>query len=365
MSLPTNFFIGRGGGGPSYSGLTIVDLETNQSTTTYTGSSPLVGGAGLQYVNQHTGIADVPTSYVYSTLSDPSLVQQNNGHIQIDIANATSASFNLYGCRGGAFYGSGNGYGGAGNQINGDIDLAALNALGVTKLVVGLGYRGVDIFSNSGNAPSASGGGACVIGYIDTSNFVQPLVVAAGGGGGGSDYSGSLSYQDGSGAFLPSNNLMSTFSVLNSTYQDSGRMSHDGFNGNEESWVDDHPGSTGAGHGASWNYAALEYGSVGSYADSHPSLKSLLNSSISGPSTFSFNNATYNNNDTSGPVYMGGGIGAYGGGGGAGYFGGFHGQFPNTSGGYGGQSYVNLSYVSNHTWSNSNNDKGVVSMTII
>lgn len=370
MSLPTNFFIGRGGG----SGSTPypISILPNVSSTQHSGSGTFTNQTDTNYTfnGYYGGVNSFSVTGDASSLSSEVTQSGTSSRKYLKLVlNQTQAdtlgvqTVSLSGCRGGNHYNgqtSFNVLGGDGLTITSEIDFPALySAYQINyslNMIVFLGTRGIDITNSSANGSSgtaASGGGASAIAvYTGGTNF-DPVVVSAGGGGAYAQNT-APSHRAGLDAFMPSNPYDTTFQ---------GHVQYDPGSGigltdptlltTHRPWVDDKPNSTGSGNGASWNEIGLGYVGGGSYAGNVPSIKEYIQAwlvntytpqNIDNPRGQTFDNSTTFS------TYGGGNGGSYGGGGGAGYYGGFRGHFQSSGASdfgraRGGQGYVNPSYA--------------------
>ena len=220
MSLPTNFFIGRGSGGASvpypFSYTTNATVQTSHNYFSSASQNSISGYNGYEYPNLNPTITGNASGYV-TTVGANQNSTLRYGHMQLSSTDCDVLGVqkvHVKGCRGGNFN---NQYatnspalvnGGKGSHIEVEMDFPAMYSAyqwGGHLYVYWMGgLRGPDLSSNQAvmNFPATGGGGATVVGVYDGSDF-YPMVVA--GGGGGAMHTSDIPYQrPGLDAFLPS-----------------------------------------------------------------------------------------------------------------------------------------------------------------
>jgi len=373
MSLPTTFFIGRGGG----SGSSVFLLNTTYEFTNY----GKVGAAGPTQTQANNYWSNVPEILDNLTVT--------NG-VQSIMFGAGNYTFAVSGAMGGGndeivpVGGSGSIvrndrlwgdriYGGRGAKIEGTLTLA--NDTLIYMVVGQEGDNGGYPTSGSGGF-SGSGGGASYL-YIDSST---PLVIAGGGGGAGGNWD-QANY----------NSYDKVFHGSATNTNEVGGFRTSSSNPNTNHWSHNNGSNIDAFAGGSWNYENYEtssgygggYGRKLNRSNPHGGYVTYQ-TNTDNPSGASQNlTPRRSNGGSSGNVPReytiksmsapagnqvvvgcfggfgggGAGYGNYGsGGGGGGYVGGAGyetGQSgPNRAGGSGGSSYYNSTYVSNQTLTN-------------
>jgi hypothetical protein len=223
--------------------------------------------------------------------------------------------------------------GGSGSRIRASIDLTDIyTAYGHKKINFSVGKSGG---SGTLNSRQGSGGGASAVWVWSNSNGTSgtaiPLIVAAGGGGASKNIT-TNALDMGKDAFLPSSNM--------TTYQLFSHFSnfHANVTASTRPWLDEGPGNSGNGNGASWSEIGFGYIATG-YATDIASIRDQF-SLTTAPTTL--NNNVIGPNS---PTFGGGGAACYGGGGGGGYYGGYSGHYGPELGAMGGQSYIDTSYA--------------------
>ena len=373
MSLPTNFFIGRLGGGGGGAFLDNVTYEfTNYGK---------IGAAGPSQTQANTYWSSTPEILGNLTVT--------NGVQSIEFAPG-NYTFEVYGAMGGGndeivpVGGSNNSmvrndrnwanpvYGGRGAKIAGTLTLSSKT---VVYMVVGQEGDNGGYPTSTSQGFSASGGGASYL-YIDSST---PLVIAGGGGGAGGSWDQSA-YGNYDKVFHGSH--------TNTNNPGGGQSSHS--NPNTNHWSHSNGNDIDGFSGGSWNYENYEtssgygggYGRKlnrsnphGGYVQYQTNTDNPTGASSNLPNQRSDNGSTGNIPREYTIKYMtapagnqvvvgcfggfgggGAGYGNYGsGGGGGGYVGGTGfqvGASPQRAGGGGGSSYYNTSYVSSVTATN-------------
>lgn len=386
MSLPTNFFIGRGGGvgGVEYdfSVTTTSSLKTSLTDTFPGGATSNVTSAsgyedGTQSINISGTHGSTASSNSFYGRSNPYYLKLTYGASNLPFA---TQYVTVEGCRGGNHDDGSFGMtdGGGGSTIKAQVDFPALYSQYATGgnliLIAVMGTRGVDVVTpNNSRGNTTSGGGASALAVYDGSNYV-PLIVAAGGGGAYCEANTS-SYSPvkriGGAGWLPSSNYTSyqqySYWYTSQGWNDGGEISS-----TDRPWSDTGIGGTGSGNGASWDYIGLGFSGPNSYAGDTVKLKEIFTATQASISNTPWRQSQQTVGDATTDeasinTWMGGGGGSYGGGGGAGYFGGFHGGYATGATNYGraqgGQGYIDTTYVTLSSASTNTNALGKMSLS--
>jgi hypothetical protein len=177
MSLPTNFFIGRGGGGYVLNQVTFVPDSSYQQGRLGTPASTMLNNARSEMTNAG---------------NDPSLITQssNNGRFNITLPAGTTYRIVCYGARGGKdhpnnqFFSGQQKMWGFGRQQTIEVSPSV-----DTTLVFSMGAHGEDWTTTGDGNNGGSGGGASWVGDINGG-----LLSMAAGGVGQNSYHQSRSY---------------------------------------------------------------------------------------------------------------------------------------------------------------------------
>ena len=386
MSLPTTFFIGRGGGSVQPYPMSI----TMQSASTFqSGAGDLTANNDTYY--SWSGYYDGPSGYTKTgdslgIIANRFAAAGNGVPFRVLEINATEAAtlqqqdVILKGCRGGYANRSGGTMadGGDGLTITATVDFAALysayNLSGTLYMPLILGTRGIDMiaYGSSPSGAAASGGGASVLCVKTSANNTTflPIIVASGGGG-AYQHSSGPDARSGLDAFLPSNPSTTTYLVDTQYDPNSSLYQHQsGWSSTARPWLlpNGWPSSTGSSPGTSWAEMSRGYDNPNSYAGKYPSLQNVVSTiyTSQGYTPWNIENPNGNDNFTASVSWSswgGGGGGAYGGGGGAGYYGGWQGHFDTSSNvnfgkARGGQGYIDPTYATLVSSSTAQTDLG-------
>lgn len=383
MSLPTNFFIARGGAG----GSTPYPFSYTANATSYNtygyfrsvNAGNLGSWSGYQYTNLTPTITGNASSLVgYS--GAPQRSDLYHGTMQLSAAQCLSLgtqTMEFRGTRGGnvnAQYANNSPnlvQGGRGSRLTVEVNFEQLHANyangGVLYVYFLTGCGGTDFSLNSGNTnfPAASGGGATVMAVLNGSAW-QPIAIAGGGGGAYHTDDAATYQRPGLDAFCPSLSNIETYQCYNHHGQTASFITS-----SSRPWTQ-HCSGTGATSGASWTYKAITYSNAHSYGAEIPPLADHFVQFVTNHSTRVYNtdNPTNSDGHSNGVVFStfgGGGAGGYGAGGGAGYYGGFGGDYTAGSSPHGraqgGQSYYHPNYCSFVSHGSSTNRLGKITIS--
>ena len=316
MSLPTNFFIGRGGGG--WTPYTFTQANFEHGGLMMGGGSTGRFGPSLQQVKD--GLSGTYTdSWKHNT---DYLYVGSNGVIQWTVPDDGNYTFDVRGARGGLAGGSSSGHGA---RIVGTFSLTGGDKL---KMVVGQ--------AGAANHGGAGGGGSFVV--TEANN--TPLIIAGGGGGSGSG--GGDNGNSSEAGSLAAGQTGTSGSRGSNSYDTGGAGGTNGGAGGygSSNW------SGGPGAGFLNHQATNAVGShSGAYGFSHPTYPSLGGRGY--------------DNQCEGGFGGGGGGGQYGAGGGGGYSGGGNSTRHCVAGG--GGSYN--AGTNKSQWSHWQNTDGVIYIT--